>query len=135
VDSVPGKVDDERSKLYISPRKAKSAWSQSNKARVTELIASGEMQPAGLAAIEMAKANGHWEIIDEAQQAHIPTDLAKAFKAHRGSLSNFEGFPRGVRKQILEWIALAKTDATRQKRINETAELAAQNIRANQWRK
>jgi hypothetical protein len=34
----------------------------------------------------------------------------------------------------LEWIAQAKTDATRQKRVLETATLAQKNVRANQWR-
>ena len=134
VDSVPGKVDENRTKLYLSPRKPNSVWSQSNKVRVEELIVTGEMMPAGLKKIEEAKAKGTWSTIDSAQNAEIPPDLAAAFSQLSGSYSNFESFPRGVRKQILEWIALAKTDETRKKRINETATLAQQNIRANQWR-
>ena len=133
VDSIPGKVDEDRAKLYISPRKPKSAWSQSNKVRVAELIKDGSMQPAGLAKIEEAKASGTWTLIDSAQNTEIPKDLA-AFKKLKGSKENFEAFPRGVRKQILEWIAQAKTDATREKRVLETATLAQKNIRANQWR-
>ncbi len=35
---------------------------------------------------------------------------------------------------ILEWIATAKKPETRAKRIAETARLAAQNVRVNQWR-
>jgi uncharacterized protein YdeI (YjbR/CyaY-like superfamily) len=134
VDSVPGKVDELRSKLYVSPRKPKSAWSKPNKERVEQLIAAGLMQPAGLAKVAEAKANGMWNLIDAAQNAEIPNDLVSAFVAHAGSRKNFEAFPKGVRKQILEWITQAKTDATRQKRILETATLAKQNIRANQWR-
>jgi uncharacterized protein YdeI (YjbR/CyaY-like superfamily) len=134
VDSVPGKIDELQTKLYFSPRKPKSAWSQPNKIRVAELIASGQMQPAGLAKIEQAKAIGTWDLIDSAQNAEIPEDLLAALELHSGSQTNFEAFPKGVRKQILEWITLAKTDATRNKRILETASLAAENIRANQWR-
>jgi uncharacterized protein YdeI (YjbR/CyaY-like superfamily) len=134
IDSVPGKVDDARSKLYISPRKASSAWSQANKARVAELIAAGAMTPAGLAKVEEAKASGAWTRIDAAQNAEVPHDLAAAFAEHEGSRENFEAFPTGVRKQILEWITQAKTQPTRRKRIEEPAALAAQNIRANQWR-
>ena len=134
VDSVPGKVDELRTKLYISPRKPKSAWSQSNKIRVAELTAAGLMAPAGLAKVEEAKASGTWNLIDSAQSGEVPKDLAAAFRKYKGSKQNFDAFPNGVKKQILEWIAQAKTDATRQKRITETAELAAQNIRANQWR-
>jgi uncharacterized protein YdeI (YjbR/CyaY-like superfamily) len=134
VDSISGKVDADRSKLYVSPRKPNSAWSQSNKERVDQLIAAGLMRPAGLAKIELAKATGAWSLIDGAQNAEIPDDLAAEFERLPGSREYFEAFPRGVRKQILEWITQAKTDETRQKRIVETATLAQQNIRANQWR-
>ena len=134
IDSIPGKVDDVRSKLYISPRKPKSAWSQANKQRIEELMASGLIQPAGLKVVDVAKASGAWTLIDSAQNTEIPKDLADAFDNLPGSFQNFEAFPKGVRKQILEWIAQAKTDATRDKRILETATLAQQNVRANQWR-
>jgi uncharacterized protein YdeI (YjbR/CyaY-like superfamily) len=134
IDSVPGKVDDLRSKLYISPRKAKSAWSLANKERVEQLIATGRMQPKGLAVVEAAKASGAWSLIDLAQKVEIPDDLVKAFETLPKSRENFEAFPRGVRKQILEWISIAKTNETRQRRIQETANLAQQNLRANQWR-
>jgi uncharacterized protein YdeI (YjbR/CyaY-like superfamily) len=134
IDSISGKVDQDRSKLYLSPRKPTSAWSQSNKERVAELIEEGRMKPPGLAKIEQAKESGQWALIDSAQNAEIPDDLSTAFAKLQGSRANFEAFPKGVRKQILEWITQAKTDATRQKRIDETATLAQQNIRANQWR-
>lgn len=134
IDSVPGKVDERRVKLYVSPRKPNSAWSASNKVRVEELISSGLMKPRGLAAIEIAKANGSWSRIDSAQNAEVPDDLSAEFTKFPGSQDYFDAFPRGVRKQILEWISLAKTEATRSKRVEETAQLAAQNIRANQWR-
>lgn len=134
IDSVPGKVDELRTKLYFSPRKSGSAWSQSNKERVQQLIESGGMQPAGLAKVEQAKQSGTWNLIDSAQNAEVPEDLAAAFEALDGSKENFDAFPKGVRKQILEWISQAKTVGTRHKRILETATLAQKNIRANQWR-
>jgi uncharacterized protein YdeI (YjbR/CyaY-like superfamily) len=59
-----------------------------------------------------------------------PPDLEQAFS----SQANFEAFPRSVKRGILEWITLAKKPETRAKRIKEPAWLAAQNIRANQWR-
>lgn len=134
VDSISGKVDEFRSKLYFSPRKPTSAWSQSNKLRVDELIQAGLMRPAGIEKVDLAKTNGTWELIDSAQNAEVPVDLASAFEDQPNSRANFEAFPRGVRKQILEWITQAKTPETREKRILETASLAAQGIRANQWR-
>jgi uncharacterized protein YdeI (YjbR/CyaY-like superfamily) len=47
----------------------------------------------------------------------------------------FEASPRSVKRGILERISDAKTSATREKRIVETATLAVENRRANQWRK
>ena len=47
---------------------------------------------------------------------------------------NFEAFPRSVKRGILEWIANAKRAETKARRVDETARLAAQNTRANQWR-
>jgi len=135
IDSQPRTLDEDRSMLRLSPRKAKSGWSQVNKARIDKLIAAGLMTPAGLARIDEAKASGTWDLLDAAHSGEIPADLATAFKAHPNSADNFAAFPPSARKAILEWISLAKRPETRAARVNETARLAAINERANQWRK
>ena len=133
IDSVPGKVDESRSKLYLSPRKKGSAWSNANKVRIEELLQQGSLRAAGLAAVEDAKASGTWNKIDSAHNLEVPADLAKEFVTYPGSKENFDAFPPSTKKAILEWIIQAKTPETREKRINTTASLAAENIRANQW--
>ena len=133
IDSVPGKVDENRSKLYLSPRKKGSAWSNANKVRIEALIQEGALRPAGLAAVESAKASGTWSKIDSAHKLEIPQDLTAEFAKYPGSQENFEAFPPSTKKGILEWIIQAKTAETRAKRINTTASLAAENVRANQW--
>ena len=60
VDSKSRSVDDERTSLYFTPRKPKSAWSESNVARVEKLEAEGLMQAAGRRAVEEAKRHGTW---------------------------------------------------------------------------
>jgi uncharacterized protein YdeI (YjbR/CyaY-like superfamily) len=45
----------------FTPRRARSAWSSGNVALAARLIAEGRMQPAGIAAIERAKADGRWD--------------------------------------------------------------------------
>jgi uncharacterized protein YdeI (YjbR/CyaY-like superfamily) len=134
IDSIPGKVDDQRTKLYFSPRKKGSGWSAPNKRRIKELLDEGKMKPSGLAILEAAKKDGSWGKLDKTESAEIPKDLLSAFRMHAGSKKNFDAFPPGVRKQILQWIEQAKTAPTREKRITETASLAAKNVRANQWR-
>lgn len=135
VDSISGRVDETHTKLYFSPRKPGSGWAITNKRRVEELEAAGLMQPAGKAVIERAKADGSWNLIDGSETLTVPRDLTSVFSRHKGSRAHFNAFPPGVRKQILQWIEQARTPETRAKRIENTAELAAQNIRANQWRK
>ena len=130
VDSTAGRVDDERGKLYFAPRKPRSAWAATNKARVERLIAEGRMAPAGLAAIERAKANGSWEILDAVERLQVPPDLADALDAHRPATSNVVAFPPSVRKQLLVRVAFARRPETRAARIAEIAAAAARNERA-----
>jgi uncharacterized protein YdeI (YjbR/CyaY-like superfamily) len=60
VDSKSRAVDDERTSLYFTPRKPKSAWSESNVARVAKLESAGLMRAAGRRAVEDAKRMGRW---------------------------------------------------------------------------
>lgn len=135
IDSKSAKLDDERSMLWFAPRKAGSGWSRINKERIEKLMASGAMAPAGLSKIEAAKADGSWNKLDDVDALKIPDDLQKALKDFEDAETNFAAFPSSVRRGILEWISAAKNPETRAKRVDETARLAAQNVRANQWRK
>ena len=45
----------------FTPRGKRSVWSQVNKQHIERLTREGLMQPAGLAAVELAKAEGRWE--------------------------------------------------------------------------
>ena len=130
VDSTGGQFDDERGKLYFAQRKPLSAWAATNKARVERLIGSGQMAPAGLAAIERAKANGSWTILDGAERLAVPDDLAAALKSRSPAGVNFAAFPPSVRKMLLTWIAVARRPETRAARITKIAEAAARNERA-----
>jgi uncharacterized protein YdeI (YjbR/CyaY-like superfamily) len=134
VDSLPRKLDDQRSMLLLAPRKPKSSWSKLNKQRVDSLIAQGRMTPAGLAAVEAAKQSGTWDKLNEVEELVMPDDLADGLKKNKQAAQNFDAFPRSVKRAILEWILNAKKPATRAARIAETVTKAKDNIRANQWR-
>ena len=135
IDSKGNKLDEERSLLWFAPRKAKTGWSKPNKERVEKLLAAGAMTPAGLAKVEAAKADGTWTALDSIEALEIPPDLAAALAAYPTATAYFDAFPRSAKRGILEWISTAKTPQTRAKRIEETSRLAAENQRANQWRK
>lgn len=134
VDSAARKLDEERTMLLMSRRKEQSAWSAPNKARVEKMLAAGRMTPAGLAKVESAKASGLWSKLDTVEALEVPDDLKAAFHNHAGAKANWDAFPRSAKRGILEWIAQAKKPETRAARVAETAEKAARNVRANQWR-
>jgi uncharacterized protein YdeI (YjbR/CyaY-like superfamily) len=133
VDSKPGKIDELRTKLYFSPRKVGSGWSRPNKLRVEKIIAEKRIAKAGLTAIERAKADGSWTMLDAIENLETPADLEIALELLPNASAYWGAFPRSAKRGILEWIAQAKTQGTRAKRIAETARLANENLRANQW--
>lgn len=129
VDGTAGTVDDDRGKLYFSPRKPRSGWAATNKARVERLIAAGRMAPAGLAAIERAKANGSWTLLDSVERLEVPDDLATALDARPPAAANFAAFPPSVRKQALGSLVLARRPETRAARIQGIVEASARGAR------
>nr|AQQ74585.1 hypothetical protein [uncultured bacterium] len=133
VDGQGRGLDAERTMLLLSRRKKGSGWSKPNKERVARLREAGLMMPAGEAAIAEAIANGSWTLLDDVEQTIIPDDLAVALLQFPRADANFRAFPPSVQRAILQWIVQAKRPETRTKRIEETARLAADNIRANQW--
>jgi uncharacterized protein YdeI (YjbR/CyaY-like superfamily) len=135
IDSTRRKLDDERGMLRFSPRKPKSMWAGTNKARVEKLTAEGRMTDYALERVEVAKKDGSWNFLNDIEAMIIPDDLEKKFDNYKHARSNFQIFPDGIKKSILAWIKQAKTEKTRTKRIQETALLAEDNIRAHQWKK
>ena len=94
VDSTAGRVDERRSKLYFAPRKPGSGWAATNKARIERLLAAGLMAPAGIAAVERAKADGSWTSLDAIEQGIVPDDLAAALRAIPAGRSQLRGVPQ-----------------------------------------
>lgn len=131
IDSLPGKLDADRTMLRLSPRKPGSAWSRVNKDKVARLIMDGRMRAPGLAKVEAAQRDGSWTFLDDVDALIIPEDLVKALAAHLNAAANFDAFPKSSRRGILEWIKQAKKPETRERRISETARLAAMGVRAN----
>lgn len=128
IDGVRSQLDDKRTMQLISPRKTKP-WAKSYKVRANRLIAEGKMHPAGLLEVTKAIQSGGWDAMNEVDELVIPNDLAVALKAHEPALAHFENFPASIKRNILRWIASAKTEPTRQKRILMTANEARVNQR------
>lgn len=131
IDGQTNKLDDERFIQLFTPRRRKSTWSKSNKVRIERLIAAGLMTPAGLAKIEAAKADGSWSTLDSIDAMEMPADLEIALTANPTAQQNFAAFSNSVKKGIFFFIQSAKRPETRAKRVADTVEKAARNVRIN----
>lgn len=118
-----------RTMQLISPRRHQR-WTATYRARAGRLLAEGRMAAPGLAAITAAKAAGTWEADPEVDALLVPEDLAQALGA---AARVFDAFPPSHRRNVLRWVAGAKTAATRAKRIATVADLARQGKRLPQF--
>lgn len=117
-----------RTMQLISPRRHQR-WTATYRARAERLIEGGRMAAPGLAAMAAAKAAGTWEADPEVDALQVPEDLGAALGPAQGV---FDAFPPSHRRNVLRWIAGAKTAPTRVKRIRTVVELARQGKRVPQ---
>lgn len=68
-----------------------------------------------------------------AQTAEINPAFAAALATNPAAKATFDGFPPGARREYVDWIADAKQDATRTKRITTAIEWLAEGKRRN-WK-
>ena len=129
IDGQARGIDEFRTSLLLTPRRSGSGWSRPNKIRITELEAAGLLAPAGIAAIEAAKASGSWTLLDTVEAGIEPPELTAALDADPAARRHWDAFPRSARRAALEWVATAKRPETQANRIAEIARLSAQNIR------
>jgi uncharacterized protein YdeI (YjbR/CyaY-like superfamily) len=82
IDGVVRPIDDHRYAQRWTPRRAKSKWSKVNKETALRHVASGEMRPMGLAAVDAGKASGEWDRAYTVQPATpVPNDLKARLQA------------------------------------------------------
>jgi len=120
IDGQLKPIDAEEYALRYSPRKTGSVWSKTNKRRVGKLIKQGRMTEAGLAKVREAKATGEW------RAATLRADLEQALYANPPAQRHFDQLAPSHQQQYLYWISSAKTQQTRQRRIQETIKLVTE---------
>jgi len=134
IDSKAKPIDEEKYMQFFSKRKPKSVWSKVNKEKIERLTKEGLMAKAGFEIIEIAKQNGSWTILDESEALIVPEDLEKGFQKSAAAKDYFLGLSRSDKRNILQWLVLAKRQETREKRITEIIELAEQKLKPTQFR-
>ncbi len=102
----------------FTPRRPKSGWSKINTQHVERLIKAGEMTPAGMAAVEAAKADGRWEVAyASSKNAMPPEDFLKELSKNEKAEAFFYTLNKANVYAIVYRLETAKKSETREKRM------------------
>jgi uncharacterized protein YdeI (YjbR/CyaY-like superfamily) len=131
IDSLINRIDEERYARKFNPRRAGSTWSASNKERMEKLIASGRMTPAGLAVYDPGAKESSDDYAQGIRRGEvsIPEEFTKAIKKNAKAWAFFTQLPPSQQRQAMSWVAAAKKEETRQKRLKEIIDTFAQGKR------
>ena len=130
IDGRVQRLDEHHSLTRVTPRRARSVWSQKNVEWVGRLLEAGRIRPAGLAAVEAAQADGRWErAYAGSATITVPDDLAAALAAEPAAQREFEALDGANRYAVLWRVHTAATPATRAKRIAACVQMLAEGRR------
>ena len=126
IDGQMRSLDDAFYIQRFTPRASRSKWSKLNREKVTRLIETGRMKPAGLREVERAKADGRWEAAyDAPSTARVPDDLREALPRNAKAKAFFATLDGRNRYAILYRIQDAKRPETRRRRIDQVVAMLA----------
>lgn len=127
IDGRRMKLDEHRTMQLISPRKQQT-WARTYQRRAEKLEAEGRMHPAGRAALERAVRSGTLNAMAEVDDLIEPEVLIQAMK-DAGAREWWRKAAPSYRRNILRWIASAKRDDTKAKRIGIAVDHAAKGMK------
>ena len=126
IDGQAKRYDEASWLQKFTPRGPKSIWSKVNREKVEQLIENGQMQPAGLQAVERAKQDGRWDAAyDSPKNITIPGDLQAALDSNPAANAFFTTLNSQNRYAILFRIQTAKKAETRARRIQQFMDMLA----------
>ena len=83
------------------------------------------------------KLNDEGVVVSRAKKAPVEAgvhpEFAKALKKNKSAQKHFDAFTPGKRNEYCEWVAEAKTDATRAKRIDQAVEWISEG-KSRHWK-
>jgi uncharacterized protein YdeI (YjbR/CyaY-like superfamily) len=98
-----------------------------NKKRIAKLTKQELMTKAGIAIVTSAKKSGIWNQSDRPTiSLEMPKELAAAFAKNKKAKTFFETLAPTYRKHFIGWIATAKREETKKRRVKESIALLEQ---------
>jgi uncharacterized protein YdeI (YjbR/CyaY-like superfamily) len=118
IDGQAVSIDAKRWRQRFTRRRARSKWSQINRAAVERLFAEGRLAPAGVREMEAAKGDGRWEAAYASPRTMpLPEDLETALVAHPRARAAFAQLDSQNRYAILYRLHDARRPETRARRL------------------
>ncbi|MDY7084146.1 MAG: YdeI/OmpD-associated family protein [Actinomycetota bacterium] len=128
IDGQARKGNESISWIRLTPRRARSAWSQRNVLHVARLEEQGRMLPAGRAAVEAAKTDGRWEAAyAPPSEAEVPADLLTAIAADPDAQAMFDVLTKANRFAMIYRLNAVKRAETRERKIGEFVAMLARH--------
>lgn len=124
IDGFVSKLDDTHYALRFTPRKPKSNWSAVNVRRYGELLAAGRIEEPGRRAFESRD-----RAVSEEARAELDGPLRARFERNKRAWAFFMAQPPGYRRQASWAVLSARTDATRERRLQALIEASARGER------
>lgn len=120
IDSQVRALDERFYLQKFTPRRSRSKWSRINREKIDELTGQGRMKPAGLAQVELAKADGRWDAAYASPaNAEVPDDLQAALDASPKAAEFWAGLNKSNRFAIIFQLEDAKRPETRVRRLEK----------------
>jgi uncharacterized protein YdeI (YjbR/CyaY-like superfamily) len=127
IDGQVQTVDAATYRQRFTPRRTRSLWSRRNVGLVARLTAEGRMQPAGLAEVDRARADGRWDAAYAGPATiEVPDDLAAALAAEPAARAMFEVLSGQNRYAVLHRVVTAQRPQTRARRIEQLVAMLAE---------
>lgn len=117
IDGVRHSLGEESYKIRFTPRRPRSIWSAVNIKRMGELIEAGLVSPAGLAAFEKRDEERSRIYAYEREIVTLDKKYETKFRKNKKAWEFFESQPPSYKKPCLNWIASAKHEETRLRRL------------------
>jgi uncharacterized protein YdeI (YjbR/CyaY-like superfamily) len=126
IDGQVGRRDEESYRQRFTPRRSGSPWSARNVEHVARLTEAGRMQPAGLAAVDAAKAEGRWQAAYRGQASmQVPPDLAAALAGNPAAATTYEQLDAANRYAVVYRLGAVKRAETRERKLAQYVEMLA----------
>lgn len=121
IDSIIKRIDEKTYARKFTPRNRGSKWSELNIARAKKMIAAGLMTPTGLSKItpDVLKRQSSPTPSKRSSEFTIPAFILETMAADQPAWDYFQGLAPSYRRLYGRWVASAKKEETRQKRLAE----------------